>query len=65
MVSTRTKYRKKRIMLICSSITLLAQILLIRKRILEQVHLKYFKGVKKTVDKLYEEVNKQESVSHA
>jgi len=60
MVSVRTKYRLKRIMLIGDSITLLARTLIVQKRVLERVHLKYFKQVKKSVDELYERVNKLE-----
>jgi len=65
MVSIRTKYRLKRIQLIGDSITLLAKVLLAKKRILEQIHLKYFKHVKKASDKLFMEVNKREYESHA
>lgn len=64
MVSIRTKYRLKRVQFIGDSITDLAKILLSQKRILEQVHLKYFKRVKKDVDELAKQVNRIRTVPH-
>ena len=64
MVSTRTKYRLKRIQFVGDSITELAKILLEQKRILERVHMKYFNSVKKSVDELSKQVNKIKSLSH-
>ena len=64
MVSTRTLYRRKRIQLLGDAILETALLLLEQKQILERVHLKYFKSVRNSLDKLSKEVNRIKSLSH-
>lgn len=52
MVSVRTKYRQKRIELITDSIKDLANLLLLNKKSLERIHIKYFKSVKKAIEEM-------------